>query len=126
MTDKRRANERGEDRRSEQSAGEGRPEQPEGGGGRRDPERRERAVVEAASEREGSQGRGQGKGRFFTGTGIDRYSSKEFKACDGKKYAFPVGCKAKPKAMPELRITLDGRNRQPALQWKELARGGTL
>ena len=35
---------------------------------------------------------------------------KEFKACDGGKYSFPVGCKAKPKAMPELCITLDGRS----------------
>ena len=61
---------------SEQSGGEGRPEQPEGSEGRKDLERRERAVVAAASEREGSQGRRQGKGRFFAGTGIDRSSIK--------------------------------------------------
>ena len=97
---------------SEQSGGERRPKQPEGGEGRRDPQRRERAVVGAASEREGSQGRRQGKGRLFSGAERERQLPlKPFTVCDGKKYAFPVGCKAKPKAMPELRITLDGRNR---------------
>ena len=80
---------------SEQSGGERRPEQPEGSEGRKDPERRERAVVAAASEREGSQGRRQGKGRFFTGAGRERQLPlKPFTGCDRKKYAFPVGCKA--------------------------------
>ena len=36
-------------------------------------ERSECAVVVAAREREGSQGRRQGKGRFFYGTGFDRH-----------------------------------------------------
>jgi len=59
---------------------------------------------------------------------ITNTSSKTlFTGCDGKKYAFPVGCKAhRAEAHAEAPYTLDGWSLQPALQWKELERGGTF
>jgi len=56
------------------------------------------------------KGRGKEKEDFFLAQALIVIPLKEFKACDRKKYSFPVGCKAKPKAMPELCITLDGRS----------------
>jgi len=56
------------------------------------------------------KGRGKEKEDFLPAQELTVIPLKEFKTCDGKKYSFPVGCKAKPKPMPELCITLDGRN----------------
>jgi len=72
------------------------------------------AVSEPSSEQRVSvkavKGAGKEKEDFLPAQALTVIPLKEFKACDGKKYAFPVGCKAKPKAMPELCITLDGRS----------------
>jgi len=82
--------------------------QAERGGTRKKAERRERAVVEAASERGGSQGRRQGKGRFFSGTDRERPTSEApSRAVTEKNTLFrwaarPIG----PKPMPELCIPL--------------------
>ena len=56
------------------------------------------------------KGAGKEKEDFLPAQELTVIPLKEFKTCDGKKYSFPVGCKAKPKPMPELCITLDGRS----------------
>jgi len=88
LTDKRRANERGKDRRSKQSEGEGRPERPEG---EKEGETRS-AVSEPSSEQRVSvkavKGAGKEKEDFLPAQALTVIPLKEFKACDGKNTLF--------------------------------------